>query len=315
MYDPAKVVFGIRGIYRIENIANGKFYIGSAKCIRKRFNDHLSKLRRNKHPNQYLQHVVNKHGTAVLRAVLVERVDKLTNLVLVEQGYLDKSYDDQTLCYNICPTAGSALGRSHSEDTKRKMSQAHMGKVVSQETCKKISEAKKKQTHLHFKSGKGNPQWGIGKDHHMYGRKHTEESKRKMSLSSKGVPNRKLAKKVSQYDLNGNVIKTYESASEASRQTKISGIRSCALGNRKSAGGFMWSYDVNKSKIQPYVYSQKRKNVTLLQVSCDTGETINTFSSTIEAEKRTGTSRTNISACCHGNRKTAGGFVWRYASS
>lgn len=42
------------------------------------------------------------------------------------------------------------------------------------------------------------------------------------------------------------------------------------------------------------------------------GEIINTFASATEAQKITGIQRTHISACCLGNIKTAGGFMWGF---
>lgn len=39
---------------------------------------------------------------------------------------------------------------------------------------------------------------------------------------------------------------------------------------------------------------------------------INLFNSITEASEKTGIQRTGISACCLGNYKTAGGFIWKY---
>ena len=44
------------------------------------------------------------------------------------------------------------------------------------------------------------------------------------------------------------------------------------------------------------------------------GEFIKEWVSAIEAARELGIARSNISACCQGNRKSAGGYVWRYAS-
>jgi len=243
MYDQKKLDFGISGIYRIENIKNGKFYIGSAKCIRKRFNEHIGKLKLGTHPNRFFQNAFNKHGIEAFRAFQIQTVDDLAELIIVEQLFLDKLYDGQKLCYNICPTAGSALGRKHTEDTKRKISQAHKGKTLSRETRQKISEAKKKQKYLHFKSGIENPMYGkCGESHHFYGHTHSAKSKKKMSDSSKGIPNEKNGRQVFQYNLEGNLIRSFVSCAEAKRQTGVSGIRAVARGFRKTAGGFVWRY-------------------------------------------------------------------------
>ena len=44
-----------------------------------------------------------------------------------------------------------------------------------------------------------------------------------------------------------------------------------------------------------------------------TGELLATFPSINEAGRVTGTYQSNISTCCNGERKSAGGYVWRYA--
>lgn len=70
------------------------------------------------------------------------------------------------------------FGKKHSEETKRKMSEAqkgnknNLGKKLSKEAREKISKAR---------LGKPNMAW--------VGKKHTEETKKKMSESSKGISN------------------------------------------------------------------------------------------------------------------------------
>ena len=51
-------------------------------------------------------------------------------------------------------------------------------------------------------------------------------------------------KKIGQYDKNDNLIKIYESISEASRQTGINimSISCCANKKRKSGGGYLWHF-------------------------------------------------------------------------
>ena len=49
-------------------------------------------------------------------------------------------------------------------------------------------------------------------------------------------------KKVNQYDLNGNYIKTYNSISEAMNKTKTTHISSVCLGKRKTASKYHWEY-------------------------------------------------------------------------
>ena len=44
-----------------------------------------------------------------------------------------------------------------------------------------------------------------------------------------------------------------------------------------------------------------------------TGELLETFPSTCEAERVTGIANQNISSCCLGKKKSAGGYKWRYS--
>ncbi len=54
-----------------------------------------------------------------------------------------------------------------------------------------------------------------------------------------------LRKKVDQYDLNGNFIKTWESTAEAERQLNLphSKVSACCVGKRKTTGGFIWKHN------------------------------------------------------------------------
>lgn len=71
------------------------------------------------------------------------------------------------------------------------------------------------------------------------GRKHTEEAKRKMSESLKGRESKKK-RKIKQMDKNRNLIKEFESITEATQVTGIKGISNALIGRAKSAGGFLW---------------------------------------------------------------------------
>ena len=56
---------------------------------------------------------------------------------------------------------------------------------------------------------------------------------------------------------------------------------------------------------------KRSKQVQMFDKS--TGELLATFPSTNEAERVTGIAHQNISSCCNGNRKSAGGFLWQYS--
>jgi group I intron endonuclease len=233
------------GIYQIRNIENNKLYIGSAKNFRIRYNDHKRKLKRNNHPNRYLQNVFNASPDKLLFSIL--EITNISNALSIEQKYIDLFYDNQQNCYNLCPKAGSALGRKHSIETKKKISSGNFGKIRSLETKIKLSVLAKQNRilmPLFFKPGKDNPMYGkTGNLHHNYGKKHSKESIEKMRNAKIGkiYP----ATKVAKININNNeIIEIFNSVKDAVDNTGIcnSGIRFVCSGKRKTAGGFSWKY-------------------------------------------------------------------------
>jgi group I intron endonuclease len=91
------------GIYKIENLKNGKYYIGStSETFCRRFSYHISALRRGSHKNAHLQNAFNKYNEDNFQFLILERC--LPEKCLErEQVYLDK-YNDKN-CYNINPMA------------------------------------------------------------------------------------------------------------------------------------------------------------------------------------------------------------------
>ena len=79
-------------------------------------------------------------------------------------------------------------GKHHTEESKQKLRESHLGKRASDETRKKLSEMRQGEQHWNY--GK---HWSDETKHKMSqshtGFKHTEESKQKMSDSRKGEKN------------------------------------------------------------------------------------------------------------------------------
>lgn len=58
---------------------------------------------------------------------------------------------------------------------------------------------------------------------------------------------------------------------------------------------------------------KEKSQVSVFQISKD-GEVISRFDSMSDAHRITGISQGNISECCNGTRKSAGGYVWKKCS-
>ena len=160
------------GIYQIENQMNGKCYVGSTVSFQKRWKKHLRALRHGYHVNPHLQAAFGKYGEQAFVFSILEHVQPQI-LIEREQYYLDRTEPE----YNIALMAASPMsGRRHTAETKRKMSDAHKGKLGnnrrgihhSEETKRKIGEAQK--------GNRGN----------NYGKHPSAETRARMSKAQKG---------------------------------------------------------------------------------------------------------------------------------
>jgi group I intron endonuclease len=86
----------MKGIYKISNTINGKYYIGSSKNIHRRIKRHFYELKRGIHHSTHLQNAYNKYGK---ESFIYEIVLECENLLEEEQKLLDIL--DWSLSYNI----------------------------------------------------------------------------------------------------------------------------------------------------------------------------------------------------------------------
>ncbi len=158
-----------QGIYEIANLHDGKAssYVGSSVDVKKRWAEHVRALRRGEHVNSHLQHAWSKYGEGGFSFCVLERVADRANLLAREQYFLDRAFEvgDTYNIVNVACCPPSARGRVVSEETRRKIGEANKGRVpwskgkklgpMSEEHKRKLSEALK-------------------------GYRHTEEAKRKL---------------------------------------------------------------------------------------------------------------------------------------
>lgn len=129
------------GIYRIRNVLNGKCYVGSAVNIHQRWLEHRSMLNRGVHHSPHLQRSWARNGEA---SFVFEVIDLCSIGDLIEKE--QKAIDELESSYNVCRVAGSTLGRLHSSETRKKISQRLTGtkhKERSEEYRARISAAHK----------------------------------------------------------------------------------------------------------------------------------------------------------------------------
>ena len=131
------------GIYKIINVVNNKFYIGSAVNFSRRKSRHFSELRTGKHNNRYLQAAWNKHGETAFIFVIVEKVTDKSMLLEVENRWL-KEHVGKDYCYNLGVDATAPMlgmsgelsptwGRQHTDKDKAKIGAASKARIQSNE--------------------------------------------------------------------------------------------------------------------------------------------------------------------------------------
>jgi group I intron endonuclease len=174
-------------IYKIINLTNGKFYVGSTNNQRERFRTHRTKLRNNTHHCAHLQAAWNTYGEDSFLFRVVEEVADEASLQTAEDVWLE-AWVGKENCYNHgrrsgAPWRGAAkethpnFGKKLSDAQKGVLRTARLaqpdprlGKTHSEETKAKISAAKR-----------ANP------SKHWLGKERSAETKAKISAAQKGV--------------------------------------------------------------------------------------------------------------------------------
>lgn len=144
-------------IYRITNMANGHYYIGSAESFARREWQHKYELRKNNHKNPRLQAAWNRYGEEMFVFEVLEDVPTDRTAFDIENTYLMQCVGHPD-CYNINTDAYvPRLGIPHTEASKEKTSRNRKGKAA-------------------------------GPDHYRYGQQVAPEVRAKISATQKGRP-------------------------------------------------------------------------------------------------------------------------------
>lgn len=79
----------MQGVYCITCTGNGRTYVGSARDVERRWNEHVAALTRKRHENKYLQNAFNKYGVGAFRLSVLEVVSEESELIAREQWWID----------------------------------------------------------------------------------------------------------------------------------------------------------------------------------------------------------------------------------
>ena len=147
-----------RGIYKIINVINNKFYVGSAEDFTRRKRVHWWMLRRGTHANKHLQSAWAKYKEQAFIFVIVEELNEIADILAAENIWL-KEHVGKIYCYNIAmdatsPQTGmygeknSMFGKTftHTEDAKTRIGAAAKLRVQTED--EKVKRRKSMQGHI-----------------------------------------------------------------------------------------------------------------------------------------------------------------------
>lgn len=269
-------------VYVHTNKINGKKYVGQT-CQKPEYRWNNGK---NYEECAYFYHAIEKYGWDGFDHEIIAK-----NLTKSEADNFEKILIEKLNTMN--PNAGYNLraGGSEvifSEVSKRKMSESHIGLLA-------------------------------GENHPMYGKHHTEESKLKISESCCEVWSDPV------FQLNMSEARKRLWENEEYRQKQIESrtgkhvseeIRrkmSCLMkGENNPMYGKHPSEDTREKMSESQKIAQRLKAREINQYTLD-GVFIKTWDCMKQIEEEVGIHSSNISKCCRYKRKSAGGFIWRYA--
>lgn len=222
------MIYGV--IYKYTNTLNSKSYIGQTinENRRKYEHIHVTPNRKGKFSYAIKKYGIENFTYEVLYRIPSNNIDRLYTILSILEYREIERYNSINDGYNIlkggresylkCKNTSKGLkGHILSDLTKYKISKAHKGKVIKESTRQLLSNKLK-------------------------GRKHSEEHNRKVKEANLNNP--KKCKPIYKCDREGNIICSYNSLKEASADTGIllGGISKVLIGNRPTAGGYIWKY-------------------------------------------------------------------------
>lgn len=174
-----------QGIYKIINLQNNKFYVGSAVDFTKRKRRHWWALRSQKHANKHLQAAWNQYGEDAFKFVIVEELPDGVDILAAENVWL-KEHVGKDYCYNLATDATAPqLGMfgeknamwgksfSHTEQAKARIAKASKERVQTEE--EKAKRKKSMQGHIVAASTKAKISATLsGEGNYWYGKKRPE---------------------------------------------------------------------------------------------------------------------------------------------
>jgi len=275
------------GVYKIINKINGKIYVGQSWHLKNRIKSHFENK---KMKNTHLYQSIKKYGEDNFIVEMIEiedptqeKLDELEIRLIEEYKSTDRKFG-----YNI--REGGSKGR-HSNDTKNKMREKQLGKKHSTESIRKMSKSMMGENHPNFgKHLSDETKKKISKSN--LGKIVSEETKLLISLKTReAMKNEDVLRKISESSKNREYDEEYRN--NLSERTK---------GDRNPFYGKKHSEESLEKMVDKKILHKKVLCVDLGIV----------YDNSYDAAKKINGHSSNILKVCHGLRKKANGFMWKF---
>ena len=124
------------------------------------------------------------------------------------------------------------------------------------------------------------------------------------------------SKKVACYDLDGNLIKIYDSCRDASYDIfdkECRGIDAATRGEYQTCGGYQWKTFEDKPILKISSYKRISHNAKKIAKYDYNENLIEIYDSMTIAAEKNNASTSKITLVCQNKRKTHKGYIWKYA--
>lgn len=234
----------ICGIYKIENLVNGKIYVGKSINIYKRWKKHKTLLNTKSHYNKHLQYAWDVYGEDNFKFSIIEQCSCDNDVLSAKERYYIEVYNSKNsdFGYNMTNGGDGTSGFRLSDEQKKAASERVSGEKNPHYGIKK-PESLKAQISQKLK-GRVSP---------MLNRHQSEDARRQISAALKGEKSPKC-RGVYCTELD----EEFWGATEASEKYGIcrANIVACCQGRLKSAGKhpvsgikltWIYTHDINNS--------------------------------------------------------------------
>jgi group I intron endonuclease len=170
-------------IYKIRNVVNEHYYIGSTVDSRKRFWAHRKALRAGNHDCIHLQRAWNKYGEDCFKFEVVEQLGSKDALYPAEQKWLDEHFG-KDYCYNVASYADSPM-RDASPEIRQKLSEKTKAWLEREGHPRKGYKCTPEEIAYSAERRRGKHS---GSAHYRYGKMVSPEVREKIGAAQRGKP-------------------------------------------------------------------------------------------------------------------------------